>query len=143
MTGSFAYSFDRDTYYGNYPTREAALAAAGRALKSRADQPDGIYVGQWSLPDPQTDGHAEGVLLAMCDRFAQATGDTGYLARVSEQQAAALDTALQTTLTEWLAKNGLTPKATRVHAVSQYPVPNVHHVDVPLEERETSLIGEA
>lgn len=143
MTGTFAYSFDRDTFHGRFPTREAALAAAGRALKDREDQPEGIFVGQWSEPDPQTDGHAEAIIEAMRDRAQSATGERGFLNNVTEQQAAALDTAIQTALRDWLAQTGLTPRATRVHAVSQYPVPNVHHVDVPAGERETSLIGEA
>lgn len=143
MTGSFAFSFDRETFYGSYPTREAALAAAGRALKNRDDQPEGIFVAQWSVPDAQTDGHAEGVIVAMQDRSRQATGDTNYLDRVTEQQAASLDDALKTAVADWLARHDLAPKATRVHAVSHHPVPNVHHVAVVAGERETSLIGEA
>lgn len=143
MNGTFAYSFDRETFIGRYPSREAALAAAGRALKDRADQPEGIFVGQWSEPDPQTDGHADNVLAAMHDRFAAATGDTGYLSVVGEQQAAALDTAIQTAIRDWLTHQNLTPRATKVRAVSHHPVPNVHHVEVPAGERETSMIGEA
>lgn len=143
MTGTFAYSFDRETFQGRFPNREAALAAAGRALVDRADQPEGIFVGQWSEPNPQTDGHAEEVIAAMHDRFHAATGESSYLNNVTEQQAAALDTSIQTAIRDWLAHTGLTPKATRVHAVSHYPVPNVHHVAVPAGERETSLFGEA
>ena len=143
MTGTFAFSFDRETFYGRFPTREAALAAAGHALLQRVDQPEGIFVGQWSVPDPQTDGHAEAVVVAMQDRSRQATADTNYLTDVTEQQAADLDTALQKTVADWLARHRLTPHPTRVFAVSHHPVPNVHHVAVPVGERETSLIGEA
>lgn len=143
MTGSFAYSFDQETFRGSYPTRQQALEAAARAVRDRVDQPEGIFVGQWIEPDPQTAGHAVPTIAAMRDRWHQAGGDRGYLDNVDEQTLADLDAALEQTVTAWLARHKLKPAATRVRAVSHHPVPNVNHVAVPAGERETSLIGEA
>ena len=140
---AFAYSFDQETFHGRYPTRDAALAAAKKALRDREDMPEGIFVGQWSEPDPQTAGHADAIIAAMQDRVRQTTGETNYLADVTGQQTAALDQAIATTLTDWLRRTGLAPQATRVIAVSHHPVPTIEHVAVPQGERETSLIGES
>ncbi len=142
-TPTFAYSFDRDNYHGNYPTRQAALDAALKALRSRSDVPEGIFVGQWIQPDPQSTGHADSVLEAMRDRWHASSESGDYLASVNEHQAADLDAALDTCIREWLTKNALLPAATRLRAISEHPVPNVHHVPVPAHERETSLMGEA
>ncbi|MGC4031825.1 MAG: hypothetical protein QM754_08865 [Tepidisphaeraceae bacterium] len=143
MHGLFAYSFDRETFHGNFATREAALAAAGQALRQRQDMPEGIFVGQWAMPDPQTDGHADPVLDAMRSRFQSATGESNYLSRVSEHDAADLDAALQRVIGDWLSKTGHAPRPTKVRAVSHHPVPNVLHVPDAVGERETSVMGEA
>lgn len=140
---AFAYSFDQETFHGRYHTRDVALAAAKKALRDREDMPEGIFVGQWSEPDPQTAGHAEAIIAAMQDRARQANGDADYLDGVTDQQTAALNEAVNATLTDWLRRTGLTPQATRVVAVSHHPVPTIEHVKVPHGERETSLIGES
>lgn len=142
-SGQFAFSFDHETFVGNFATRNGALAAAERALLDRADQPSGIFIGQWVQPDPQTDGHAEALLTALHDRWQQTGVDAAALAGVSDQQAAGLDEEVGRVLTVWLSRHGLVPPAVRVQGVSHHPVPNVHHVDSPTVERETSLIGEA
>ncbi len=143
MTPTFAYSFDRENYQGSFATRQQALDAALAALKNRSDQPEGIFVGQWVQPDPQSTDHAESLIEAMRDRW-QASPESGeYLDRVTEQQHADLDHEIDRCIRTWLNKHDLLPAPIRVRAVSEHPVPNVHHVAVPEHERETSLMGEA
>ena len=143
MTGTFAFSFDRETYRGTFESRQAALAAATEELKRRADLPAGIYIGQWAEPDPQSDHHAERVVAAMRDRFKIATGESKYLERPSEQELADLDYDLDRAIRGWLNKHKLTPKPTKVRAVSEHAIPNVLHVADASVGRETSVIGEA
>ncbi len=143
MIPTFGYSFDRDTFNGNFPTRKAALDAALQALGNRSDVPEGIFVGQWIEVNPQTSDHSDMVLDAMRDRW-QASSQSGeFLNHVNEHDAADLDQTINQCLREWLAKHNLVPTATKVRGVSEYPVPNVHHVDTPKHERETSFMGEA
>jgi hypothetical protein len=143
MMPTFAYSFDRDTYHGAFPTRQAALDAALKALRDRSDQPEGIFVGQWIEPNPCADGHADRLIECMRDRWLSSPEAQAYLDDVTEQQAADLDTQIDHTIRAWLNKHGLFPKAVKVRAVSEHPVPNVNHVAVTKGERETSLMGEA
>ena len=143
MPGPYAYSFDQDTFRGRFDSRQQALDAAARALRDRADQPEGIFVGQWLEPDVQTAGHAGPVVAAMRDRWRRAGGDRGFLDAVDERSLGELNADLERVLKAWLADHDLLPATTRVRAVSHHPVPNVHHVAVTSDERETSLIGEA
>lgn len=143
MTPVFAYSFDRDTYTGQYPTRQKALDAALIALRDRSDLPEGIFIGQWVEPDPKASYHAEDVIECMRDRWRASPEQGDFLDRVTDQQLADLDAELDRTIRTWLTKHGLTPQPTKVRAVSEHPVPNVHHIEVPAHERETSLMGEA
>jgi len=141
MTGTFAFSFDREVFRGTFDSRQAALAAAHEELKKREDLPAGIFIGQWAEPDPQTDGHAESVVADMRDRWRIATGESTYLEKPTEQQLADLDYDLDRTIRGWLAKHKLLPRPTRVRAVSEHPIPTVNHV-AQAELHETSVIGE-
>ena len=141
MVGTFAYSFDRETFQGSFETRQAAKDAAFAALKKRQDMPPGIFIGQWAEPDAQTDHHADAVIAAMKDRWHRSGAEEAFLPHVTEQQAADLDYALEAAIRSWLSKHQLLPKPTRVRAVSEYGIPNVHHVAAN-EEHETSVIGE-
>lgn len=143
MTPKFAYSFDRDTYTGQFSTRQQALDAALVALRDRSDLPEGIFVAQWIEPDAQAGEHAEQVIECMRDRWRASPEQGEYLEHVTDQQIADLDFEIDRTIRAWLTKHGLTPRPSKVRAVSEHPVPNVHHVEVPAHERETSLMGEA
>jgi hypothetical protein len=143
MTGTFAFSFDRETFRGTFESRQAALAAATEELKKRDDLPAGIYIGQWAEPDPQSDHHAEDVVAAMRDRFRAATGESKYLAKLDEQTMADLDYDLDRAIRSWLSKHKLTAMPIKVRAVSEHPIPNVVHVADLGGARETSVIGEA
>jgi hypothetical protein len=143
MNPLFAFSFDRDTWSGSYPTRQQALDAALKALKDRSDVPEGIFIAQWVETDPQSTDHAEAVIEQMRDRWHASSEAGSYLDHVNEQQSADLDHEMDRCIRAWLAKHDLLPRPTKVRAISEHPVPNVHHVPVPTHERETSLIGEA
>jgi hypothetical protein len=143
MNGKFAYSFDRETFNGAFDSRQAALDAAMKVLRERSDMPEGIFVGQWAEPDPRSADHAESVVDAMRDRWANSGAEGAFLQKVTHQQLADLDHELDRTIRTWLAKHNLAPRPTKVRAVSEHPVPNVHHVAANMAEKETSLMGEA
>jgi hypothetical protein len=143
MMPKFGYSFDRDTFHGQFDTRQAALAEAMKALKNRSDVPEGIFVGQWIEPDPRTTDHAERIIDAMRDRWDSSPESGEYLPAVSDQEMADLDAELDRAIRGWLTKHNLLPAPVKVRGVSEHPVPNVHHVAVPAHERETSMMGEA
>src|SRR5690606_13651287 len=123
MSPTFAYSFDRDTFHGSYTTRQIALEAALKALKDRSDAPEGIFVGQWVVPDPQTTDHAERLIEWMRERWSASTEQGPYLESINEQQAADLDHEIDRCIRTWLAKHELTPRLAKVRAVSEHPVP--------------------
>jgi hypothetical protein len=143
MIGKFAFSFDRETFNGQYDTRQHALDAALVALRDRVDRPEGIFIGQWAQPNLQADHHADDLIDAMRTRWQSAGNENPFLADVTEQQAADLDHEIEKTIVAWIAKHRLTPPAVKVRAVSEHPVPNVRHVADDGNARETSLIGEA
>lgn len=140
---TFGYSFDRDNYFGSYPTRQAALEAALQALKERSDVPEGIFIGQWIQPDVQSCGHAETIIESMRERWEASSESGNYLDQLNEHQIADLDASLNACIRDWLKRHQLMPAPTKLRAISEHPVPNVHHVPVPQHERETSLMGEA
>jgi hypothetical protein len=143
MIGQFAFSFDRETFRGIYPTRQAALDAALKHLRERSDMPEGIFIGQWVQPDPQSADHAEAVIEAMRDRWENTGAESKFLSQITDQQLADLDHEIDRAIRTWLTKHDLAPKPTKVRAVSEHPVPNVHHVATNPNEKETSLMGEA
>lgn len=143
MMPKFGYSFDRDTFHGQFDTRQAALAEAMKALKQRTDVPEGIFVGQWIEPDPRSTDHAELIVNAMRDRWEMSSESGAYLSSVTDQEMADLDAELDRAIRAWLTKHHLLPSPVKVRGVSEHPVPNVHHVNVPAHQRETSMMGEA
>ncbi|HEY0007820.1 MAG TPA: hypothetical protein VGB55_03765 [Tepidisphaeraceae bacterium] len=143
MIGKFAYSFDRETFLGEFDTRQHALEAAMVALRQRSDLPEGVFVGQWAPPNLQADHHAETLIEAMRDRWHSAGAEGSFLKNVTEQQSADLDHEIERTIQAWIAKHRLTPPATKIRAVSEHAVPNVRHVVDESTRRETSVIGEA
>jgi hypothetical protein len=131
MRGSYAFSFDRDSFEGAYETREGAYrAAVDRAaeLNIAADTP--IYTGQRMSADPQADGHARQVVNAMRRRARERVGEDAldYLKTVNDEQLIDLDRALDAVVTRWLANYKLSPTWYRIGAVSEHPMPLVHQV---------------
>jgi len=126
MLPQFAYSFDRHTYTGLFNSRQEAIAAGiARSREIGSSGIEAVYVGMVIQPDAQASGHAEEVIKNMVRRARGAEGESydGYLRRVSEQQEADLDAALERVVTEWLKKHELMPQFTRVRAVSEHAIP--------------------
>lgn len=126
MLPKFAYSFDRNSYTGPFDSREAAVAAGvARSRELGAAGIDCVCVGMIVPPDPQACGHAEEVIKNMVRRARAAAGESyeGYLTRVTEQQEAELDEAIERSIMDWLKKHELMPPFTKVRGVSEHPIP--------------------
>ena len=119
----FTYSFDRHSYTGQFNSRQEAIAAG--IARSRQLGIDCVYVGMIVQPDPQASGHAEEVIKNMVRRARGAAGESyeGYLTRVTEQQEAELDEAIERVAMDWLRKHELMPQFTKVRGVSEHPIP--------------------
>ncbi len=123
----FAFSFDRHSYTGPFDSRQKAIAAGvARSREIGAAGIDCVYVGMIVLPEPQASGHAEEVIKNMVRRARGAAGESyeGYLTRVSEQQEAELDDAIERSVMDWLKKHELMPQFTKVRGVSEHSIPN-------------------
>src|SRR5947207_7663371 len=96
-SGRYVYSFDRESFFGSFPTRDAAYQAAVAKASGMENTPTEIFVGERIQGDPQASGHAANVLRAMKDRARAAAGEQAYvyLRGVSEQEEADLDDALE------------------------------------------------
>lgn len=125
MKGTYAYSFDRESYTGVFNTRDEAVRAGCAAAERLHTQLTEIYVGQRVAGDPQADLHAWEVIKSMRERARTAAGDdsAGYLAHVTADQARDLDGALEATILRWLANYKLGPQFFRIEAVSEHPIP--------------------
>jgi hypothetical protein len=124
-TGRYVYSFDRETFIGSFPTRDAAYQAAVVKASGMENTPTEIFVGERIQGDPQTSGHARAILKEMTRRARATAGEQAYsfLRQVTEQEEADLDAALERTITEWLARHERLPTFFRVKGISEYPVP--------------------
>ncbi len=128
MLPKFAYSVDRHSYTGPFDSRQEAIdsgVARSRALGAAGI--DCVYVGMIVQPDPQATGHAEEVIKNMVRRARGAAGESyeGYLTRVTEQQEAELDEAIERGVMDWLRKHELMPQFTQVRGVSEHRIPSV------------------
>ncbi|MBC7784385.1 MAG: hypothetical protein H7144_11155 [Burkholderiales bacterium] len=139
MDPKFAFSFDRESFQGQYATRQQAVDAAMALLPTRTELPDAVFVGRWIDPSLNTEGHAENIIETLRDRWN--SSDTTFLEKVSDQQLADLDAEIDRTIRTWLTKHDLAPRPTSVRAVSEQPVQNTHSVAAPAHGLETSIIG--
>ncbi len=144
MRGSYAFSFDRDSFEGAYDTREQAYrAAVSRAgeLNISADTP--LYTGQRMAADLQADAHARQVVNAMRRRAKEKVGEdaAGYLKSVTEDQMVDLDRAVEAVVSRWLANYKLVPTWYRIGAVSEHPMPLVRQVAGSSEREVQSSVS--
>lgn len=124
MPGSFAYSFDRESFRGRFDSREEAIHAAEQAYRVEENLPaEAIYVACRVRVDPQTAGHADAVLADMRRRFVAADGDPNWLRRIDDQQHADLDASLRRAIEAWLDRHGLWPPGERFEHISEHPLP--------------------
>src|ERR1700683_3196804 len=113
---SYAYSFDRDRWFGSYPSREQAIEAGSEAATQYSGPPTTLYSGQHVAPDLRAFGHAARVIAEMRRRVREENGDEaqGFLGDVAETQMSQLDAALEKTILGWLQRNGLEPKWSKI-----------------------------
>ena len=125
MAGKFSYSFNRETFIGNFETRQEALKKALDNLSELSDSPEVIYIGKRIPLDPIPSGVGEMVLSAMRRRVRDEAGDgaSQSLRRIDEHQLAELDEQLNQLITAWLARHELTPTQSKITAISEHPVP--------------------
>jgi hypothetical protein len=138
MMNRYAFSVDRESFRGEYSTRELAVAAgldAARELPSV----EAIYVGKKTPVDTQTDDHAETVVKSMRRRMLEEAGDANWLGRANEHVLADLDAALEHAIVDWLRRHQLTP-ADKITAISEHPIPTVA-AHAPDRNTEPSMIG--
>src|SRR2546423_1371823 len=103
VPGRYVYSFDRETFVGAFPTREAAYQAAVAKASGMENAPTEIFVAERIQGDPQAAGHAAAVIKTMRTRARAAAGERidGYLRSINEQEEADLDEALKQTILAW------------------------------------------
>ena len=135
----YAYSVDRETFRGDFATREQALEAGLRSTAARSGMVAAVFVGRRVPVDPQADHHAEEIVRSMKRRMLSKTGDASYLAGANEHVLADLDAALARTIVGWLTKHDLAPAA-RVSSISEHPLPAVR-AHAPGRHDEVQMIG--
>lgn len=125
MNRTFAYSFDRETFFGSFESRAQAFEAAVKRAEEQNNTADQVYVGLRVPADPQATNHAAEVIKNMRKRAKAAFGDDAaeYLANLSKDQQRDLDGALETTISRWLANYRLMPTFSRIEAISEHPIP--------------------
>jgi hypothetical protein len=130
MLPQFAYSFDRFSFTGSFPSREQALKAALEQAERLGDGVSTVYVAIRVPGDPQADGHAEAVIKSMGRRAYGEAGDSaaGYLKRVNDQQEAELDDQLRDVITGWLGRHDLGPAFFEIKSVSEHQIPTSRQV---------------
>ena len=138
MSTNYAYSLtgESNDYHGSYTNRRDARAAALEALKQMhlPNPPTTVFVGRMVPADPQVKGHAREVIREMTRR-GDVFGLSNYLVGLTVEQVSDLDRELAGTVSSWLTKHHLEPKAFKIEAVSEYPVPTVRQVESgPLDE---------
>jgi len=124
MNPRFSYSFDRESWQGDFTSREQATAAGQEIAHGSADGITTVYVGQRLAPNPRAYGNARVVIDAMARKAREDFGDEAntYLKRVPEKIVADLDRRLETTLLNWLESHRLMPPSSKVEAISEHPV---------------------
>jgi hypothetical protein len=140
MPKLFSYSFDRETFQGEFDTREQAVDAGIKAAEQLSGSIEAVFVGKRRPVDAQADRHADAVVDAMRTRMESRSGDSSYLAGVNEHILADLDASIEHAIVDWLARHRLAPAA-RFTAVSEHPMPlvAVHAPNTPGDE--VSFIG--
>ena len=130
MLPQFSYSFDRHSFTGSYSSRKQALDAALAHAEQLGDGISTVYVAVRVPGNPQTAGHAEAVIKAICRRARGDVGDAaeGYLNRVNDQQEAELDDAIRDALLSWLTKHDLGPTFFEIKSVSEHQLPTIKQV---------------
>lgn len=139
MFKPFAFSFDRETFRGEFATREeAAVAGQTEALKFMAVV-EAVYVGKRVPTNPQADMHGDEVVKSMKRRMLTKTGDASYLAAANEHVVADLDAGIEHAIIDWLKRHELQP-ADKFTSISEHPLPQVS-AHGPSKSDEVGMMG--
>jgi hypothetical protein len=136
----FAYSFDRETFQGDFATREQAVVAGFKAAEELGAAVDAVYVGKKQAVNPLADHHAEDVVRGMRRRMLEKTGEANYLAAANEHVLADLDASIEASIVDWLTRHQLTP-APKLTALSEHPLPMVSASAAESRRDEMKLLG--
>ncbi len=139
MFKPFAFSFDRETFRGEFATREeAAVAGQTEALKFMGIV-EAVYVAKRVPTNPQADMHGDEVVKSMKRRMLTKTGDASYLAAANEHVVADLDAAIEHAIVDWLKRHDLAP-ADKFSSISEHPLPQVQ-AHGPSSSDEVGMMG--
>jgi hypothetical protein len=146
MSAKYSFSFDRETFEGNYNSRSEAFAAALKKAATLEDAPTTVFTGERVPGDPQAAGHAEEIINCMIDRARGVWGDEAdhYLRNVTREQMRDLDGALEQVILRWLQLHQLRPSFFRIAAVSEHQLAAPATVSSgPGENNEVHDLGES
>lgn len=121
MTTRYAYSFDRNTFYGSFATRQEAYYAALTRGTALTDKPEAIYVAERIQPSMQASGHASQILREMRRRAELEVGDASedWLKNVPGGKQADLDKMIGEAVLAWLRKHEYLPTFFTVRGISE------------------------
>lgn len=139
MFKPFAFSFDRETFRGEFATREEAAEAGQAEALKQMSVVEAVYVGKRVPTNPQADMHADDVVKSMKRRMLSKTGDAGYLAGANEHILADLDAGIEHAIVDWLRRHQLQP-ADKFSSISEHPLPQVH-AHGPSKDDEVGMMG--
>jgi hypothetical protein len=125
MAGNFSYSFNRETFLGNYETRQEALKEAIKKLSLQDRSVETIYIGKRQPIDPAIVGVGEMILAAIRRRVRDELGDTASqsLRSIDEHHLADLDAEVNNTIRAWVSEHGLLPELSKISAISEHLAP--------------------
>jgi hypothetical protein len=121
---SFAYSFDRDRWFGSYPSREQAIEAGSDAATQYPNPPTTLYIGQRVAADIRSADSAQRLIAETRRRAREEYGEQadGFLRNVSDNQVNQLEAAIESTVHNWLERNQLQPTWSKIGRITEHPV---------------------
>lgn len=121
MATRYSYSYDRNTFYGSYPSRQEAYHAALNRMNSLTDQPEAVYTAERVQPNLQNTGHAGALVREMRERAELQCGEQAidWLRNVPGKDIADLDEMLAQTIGAWLRKHEYQPTFFMVQHIAE------------------------
>lgn len=121
---SFACSFDRDSWFGSYKSRDEAIQAGSIAAAQYPGSPTTFYVGQRVTPKLHAFGHARAILTAIRRRVREDNGDQAdqFLRNIPDPQVNELDNTIESAIQTWLNRHHLGPQWAKIDRISEHPI---------------------
>ncbi|MEM7808052.1 MAG: hypothetical protein AAF561_08075 [Planctomycetota bacterium] len=134
----YAFSFDRETFRGRYPSRADAVEAAERALLAYPGPVESIWVGRTAIQRLPVENLAEMVLHEVAERQSDAGVEPISASTDARDE---LDARLAALLRAWADDHDL-HATSGIEAVSEHPMQPVQHVSNKGDAgHEVGLIG--